>query len=59
MQREQARIALRDQRKAKALEIENKRRQSLGEEILVSLDDAEEEDSSESEVDSTKVLWFC
>jgi carboxyl-terminal processing protease len=46
---EKARIALRDQRKAKALEIENKRRKSLGEDILLSLDDTETDEADDAD----------
>ncbi|MEH6610479.1 MAG: carboxy terminal-processing peptidase [Halioglobus sp.] len=49
--KESARIALRDEQKAKALTIENKRREAKGEDLLASIDelDADEDDSSVEE----------
>ena len=48
---ESARIALRDEQKAKVLTIENKRREAKGEELLASIDDldADEDDSPAEE----------
>ncbi|MEH6517768.1 MAG: carboxy terminal-processing peptidase [Halioglobus sp.] len=49
--KESARIAFRDEQKAKALTIENKRREAKGEDLLASIDelDADEDDSSVEE----------
>ncbi len=46
---EEARIALREGQKAKALAIENKRREAKGEDLLASLDDLDESEEAESE----------
>ncbi|MEP1471666.1 MAG: carboxy terminal-processing peptidase [Halieaceae bacterium] len=46
---EKARLALREEQKAKALAIENKRRAAKGEELLASLDDLDEDDTSDAD----------
>ena len=52
---EKTRLALREEQKAKALAIENKRRAAKGEELLASLDDLDEDETAESaEPDSSK-----
>ncbi len=53
---EKARLALREDQKAKALDIENKRRKAKGEELLASIDDlyADEDDEAETEDQSAE-----
>lgn len=46
---EKARIALREEQKAKALAIENKRRAAKGEDLLASLDDLDEEGTADAD----------
>tara|TARA_R110002110_G_scaffold166675_1_gene367470 strand:- start:30075 stop:32177 length:2103 start_codon:yes stop_codon:yes gene_type:complete len=48
---EKARISLREQQEASALAIENKRRKSLGEELLTALEDTAEDDADELDGD--------
>ncbi len=46
---EKARVALRESREQKALAIENKRRKAVGEELLTSLEEEEEDDQAEAD----------
>jgi carboxyl-terminal processing protease len=50
---EQARIAMRESREEQALAIENKRRAAKGEELLTSLDDEDEDNSSAGTADDS------